>query len=293
MRHINHNDFSVFDERIKTLSLSPSLLIGNKDSTSMMMHCDFESFEGRYEPVPLLTLNLCTAYSGRFERVDHHARINGVLRPGSVAIALPNTQGDGFWPKTQMLGIAIDLKNFFNDVSDCYKPDDFSHAASQLHQDPMLTAVMTALWRDAEIHGLSSAFFEYGINALFKRLLSIEKPVVSTNSVKKLSGSRLKQVLDFIESRLESDLRVSDLTALTQQDARTFTRSFTAATGLAPYAYFTLRRMQYAQTLLTQKTLSITEIAIRVGYANPSKFSAAFKRVHAISPRDFRRQIAN
>lgn len=75
------------------------------------------------------------------------------------------------------------------------------------------------------------------------------------------------------------------------QDSRSFTSSFSAATGLAPYAYFTLRRMEYAKQLLNNELLSITEITLYVGYTNPSKFSAAFRRIYGVSPSILRAQI--
>ncbi|MNW00509.1 Virulence regulon transcriptional activator VirF [compost metagenome] len=52
---------------------------------------------------------------------------------------------------------------------------------------------------------------------------------------------------------------------------------------MPPYAYLTQRRMHWAQQAL-QGGLSVTEVAMACGYANPSKFSAAFRRVVGVSP---------
>lgn len=48
-------------------------------------------------------------------------------------------------------------------------------------------------------------------------------------------------------------------------------------------------RMQHAAELLASTTLSVIEIAGRVGYGNQSKFSAAFRKKFGLSPREYRR----
>lgn len=44
-------------------------------------------------------------------------------------------------------------------------------------------------------------------------------------------------------------------------------------------------RMEEAERLLGQRRHSVTEIAQQVGYANASKFAAAFRRYQGVSPR--------
>lgn len=164
-------------------------------------------------------------------------------------------------------------------------------AASQFHNDTLLSSVMTALWRDAEFHGLSGAFFEQGIQVLLSRLINLGRKPQTKSLVHPLNGSSLKCVLDFIESRLQEDIRIAELSRLTGQDPSTFTRAFVAAMRIPPYAYFTFRRMELAKQLLKDKRLSITEIAFRVGYSNPSKFSAAFRRISGHSPSAWRSKL--
>lgn len=254
----------------------------------MLAHAGFEASEGEYSPAPCLMLTLCTAHVGRMRRFGEGPQLEGVLRPGTVAIALPNTAASGYWPKAQMLGIAVNLDLFPSAGEQRITVDHLAGAASRLHHDGLLTSVMTALWQDAEIHGLSGAFFEQGIQVLLKRLASFSSLQTQPAKAHPLKGARLQQVLDLMESRLGDDIRISELAGLTGQDSRTFTRAFCAATGLAPYAYFTLRRMEFAKLLLREGRLTITEIAFHVGYTNPGKFAAAFRRVCGMSPSHWR-----
>ena len=71
-------------------------------------------------------------------------------------------------------------------------------------------------------------------------------------------------------------------------DVRTFSGAFKAALGCAPYAYLTQKRMDYAQDLL-MTAIPITEIAFSVGYSNPSKFSAAFRKLTGKTPSEWRK----
>lgn len=280
-------------QRMANIGVTPSLVLADPCESSLLALADFDVGEGDYGASPYLKLNMCTAHIGRMGRFGDGPSLEGVLRPGTVAIALPNTPASGFWSKTQMLGITIDLNKFMSTYGAIATSDRLFPSATTLHTDPLLTAVMTALWRDAECHGLSSLFFEQGIAVLLKHLANYRCKAVHQATVYPLRGQRLQQVLDLVESRVGSDVRVIELAALAKQDTRTFTRSFFAATGFAPYEYFTLRRMAYAQQLLSNEILTITEIAQQVGYANPSKFSAAFRRVYGVTPSRWRRQSSS
>ncbi|MDE8604337.1 AraC family transcriptional regulator [Marinomonas sp. RSW2] len=290
--HISQAELNGLNSRMSDLGIIPTLSISDKKGECLLAHADFMAFEGNFsaKPSPFLMLNLCTGHIGRMKREGEGPSLEGVLRPGTVAMALPGTIASGYWPQTQMLGIAIKLDAFTLDNAGGFYVENLIPAASSLHNDPLLTAVMTALWRDAEVHGLSGAFFEQGIYTLLNRLVGYEPKNLQKAIVYPLNGRRLQRTLDFMESRLGGDVSVAELADLTGQDVRSFTRSFQASTGFSPYAYFTFRRMEYAKRLLVDKSIMITDIALQVGYANPSKFSAAFRRIVGVTPNVWRKQ---
>src|SRR5262249_25858695 len=136
-----------------------------------------------------------------------------------------------------------------------------SAASEMLHADPLVAAVMTALWRDAEVNGLSSAFFDHGVGVLINRLTQVRQTTSAPRAAGPLNGKRLRAALDLLEARIASDLPISDLAAVSQMDVRSFTRAFRAATGVPPYAYLTLRRMERAKDLLLTNA-SIIDVAL-------------------------------
>lgn len=70
----------------------------------------------------------------------------------------------------------------------------------------------------------------------------------------------------------------------------TLAKRFTDLVGDAPLTYLTHWRMAMAvDRLVEEPASSIAEVGRSVGYADPFAFSAAFKRVRGVNPRDFRR----
>jgi AraC-like DNA-binding protein len=58
--------------------------------------------------------------------------------------------------------------------------------------------------------------------------------------------------------------------------------------GLPAYAYLREHRMQQAWKLLRERRHTVTEVAQHVGYANPSKFAATFRKRFNVRPSDIR-----
>ncbi|WP_437724872.1 helix-turn-helix transcriptional regulator [Sorangium sp. So ce861] len=59
---------------------------------------------------------------------------------------------------------------------------------------------------------------------------------------------------------------------------------FRAVFGAPVFAYLRNHRLDEAHRLLRQRACNVTEVAQRVGYENPSKFAAAFRKRFGVSP---------
>lgn len=58
-----------------------------------------------------------------------------------------------------------------------------------------------------------------------------------------------------------------------------------------PAEYIRLQRIRYAQRLLKETNLPITEIAFAVGISDYNHFSRTFKQVNGISAREYRKKV--
>ena len=72
-----------------------------------------------------------------------------------------------------------------------------------------------------------------------------------------------------------------------------FERLFKQSTGLTFYQYLIQKRISYAELLLTDPSLSITEIAYRSGFSSGSTFARTFRQLKDYSPSDFRSMRRN
>lgn len=65
---------------------------------------------------------------------------------------------------------------------------------------------------------------------------------------------------------------------------------FRGVYGSSIYAYLRGYRLQTAQKLLAETNTPVTEIARRVGYENPNKFSTAFREAYGLTPTAYRKR---
>lgn len=291
MSAIQDAETDMFKKRMQAVQAAPQLTCIDPTGMVRLAVSDFEPFEGEFAPIPYLTIHMCTKHIGRIRRVGGGQHLEGVMRPGSIGIAMPNSRAQGYWTRMQILTIGVDLDRLLHQVPEhSFNIDRLYSSASTLHNDPLLTSVMTAVWRDAEAHGLSTLFFEHGLMLILKQLSVFQPKAVNYRPSRPLAGKRLESVLALMEDRIGTNVHLLELAQLADQDKSSFSKSFHYAMGHAPYEYFTLRRMERAKQLL-QTEISVTDVAFNVGYSNPSKFSAAFRKVFGCTPSEWRRGV--
>src|SRR6202011_613950 len=70
-----------------------------------------------------------------------------------------------------------------------------------------------------------------------------------------------------------------------------FCRSFKHSFGMPPHRYHANRRIEQAKRLLANRELSVTAIALDVGFSETSTFTAAFHRLTGQTPSGYRRNL--
>ena len=92
---------------------------------------------------------------------------------------------------------------------------------------------------------------------------------------------------DYLQNRLE----MAQLAALVDYSPFHFARAFKRSFGMPPHRYHVTRRLERAKTLLTAPDASVTSVALAVGFAETSSFSAAFRKGTGFAPSDYRRGL--
>jgi AraC-like DNA-binding protein len=104
-----------------------------------------------------------------------------------------------------------------------------------------------------------------------------------------LSEGRMAKALAFIESHLTEAMPLGELAEAANLSLFHFGRMFKRSMGMSPAAYMVRRRIDVAEELLAQTSLSIAEVSARVGFRTQAHFCTAFRRVRSITPSRSRR----
>ena len=105
-----------------------------------------------------------------------------------------------------------------------------------------------------------------------------------------LPGYKLRQITDWMSEHVAEDFDLERLAAQAGLSKFHFHRLFKSATGVSPSHYHTNLRMNEARRLLRETKMSVVDVALEVGYANPSHFARLFRRETGLSPSEYRRQ---
>jgi AraC family transcriptional regulator len=96
---------------------------------------------------------------------------------------------------------------------------------------------------------------------------------------------QLRRVEEYVESNLDRPIRMAVLASLCGCSVAHFHRAFRRSCGMTPLEFVNQRRIRRAVAILqVQPTLTVAELAERVGYASPNYFARLFRRLVGVGP---------
>jgi len=114
-----------------------------------------------------------------------------------------------------------------------------------------------------------------------------ERPYLPPKQVEKV-----KAIKQYITDNIDKHFTLEELSRQFGIPLTSMKASFKGIYGTSIYAYIRSHRMQIAASMLRQTRENVTTVAGRVGYNNPSKFAAAFKKVIGVSPAQYQKDLA-
>lgn len=113
---------------------------------------------------------------------------------------------------------------------------------------------------------------------------------INKYKVSSLQVNLAKQVADYLYDNSERKVVVKQICEKFHVSATHLQNAFKGVFGVTVYSYIRTQKIQMAAIELIKTNRSIIEIAIDIGYDNPSKFAAAFKDIMGEKPLEYRKQ---
>ncbi len=123
---------------------------------------------------------------------------------------------------------------------------------------------------------------------LLELLVYLSRAYTQTDTTEAHALLRVGHVIGALENAFSRDWRLEDLQQIAHMSSSNLLRVFRKATGQTPIEYLMRLRIQKAMDMLRNSNLTITEIAMEVGFNDSNYFTRQFRRAVGTTPRDFR-----
>jgi len=164
--------------------------------------------------------------------------------------------------------------------------------ASLIHiRDPHIESIGWMM--QAEAHNAypgGRLFSDSLASALAARLLAVQTGAAMPEQKRAhaLPQWRLRQVLEYIETNLASDLTLAELAGVAGFSLSHFKVLFREATGVPVHRFVLERRVERARMHLMQGKMSATDIALETGFTHSSHMARCLRRVLGVSTAQLR-----
>jgi AraC family transcriptional regulator len=106
-----------------------------------------------------------------------------------------------------------------------------------------------------------------------------------------LAGWQKKRVEDYVAAHISEHVSLSDMAELARLSPYHFARAFKRSFGVPPHRYHMMLRVEQAKTLLAKPEVTVTEIGMRLGFAQTSAFTSGFHKLTGVTPTQYRRAL--
>jgi AraC family transcriptional regulator len=165
-------------------------------------------------------------------------------------------------------------------------------------KDEAITHIARAMINEIDVerlgHGpMLDALVRQLVIHLLRSHLTVRKPTQIELSRAGPVDRRLRRAIEFMHDNYERELALEEIASAAYLSEYHFARLFKQITGVTPHVYLANVRLEHARSLLSETSLSISDIATRVGYQSQSHFTKIFKSVTGVTPRLYRESAKN
>ncbi|MEM6445452.1 MAG: helix-turn-helix transcriptional regulator [Cyanobacteria bacterium P01_D01_bin.123] len=218
----------------------------------------------------------------------------GLCRKGGFSIAPANTPFFARWDGDEHI-LQIQLSaQFLQDVARetlDQNPDRLELVPTCLVRNPHIEAIAMMLLNEQSQAGEGSRLYLDSLtNVLAVNMLreyaaaKLQVPVYEGG----LPPHQLRCILDYVETHLDSDVKLADLALLLDMSPFHFSRLFKQSIGLSPHQYLLKQRVERAKQLLKHSDRPIIDIALDCGFNSHSHLGKQFRQLTGLTPKAYR-----
>lgn len=124
-------------------------------------------------------------------------------------------------------------------------------------------------------------------------LLHVHEGFMKTLETEDQKKQEIEQIKDYILKNLDQNLNLTDVAELFHFNPNYFSQYFSKHVGQGFVDYLTQARIDLAKSLLVEKDLKISEVALRCGFDSAEYFSRVFKKNVGLSPSQYASKMGN
>jgi len=105
-------------------------------------------------------------------------------------------------------------------------------------------------------------------------------------------GSRLRVATAHVAKRYLERISEAEVARMCEMSPSRFCREFKAAFGVTFVEYVAVQRMLHAKRLLANPNMPVSDVAVAVGFTDPSYFTRVFRKQEGVSPSEYRASVS-
>jgi AraC-like DNA-binding protein len=207
--------------------------------------------------------------------------------------------------KLRLINVLIDTDQLAMDVSDLQSLPGFHalftlepawrkrhqfNSRLQLSPHELVQAIRLVDQLESELRDRNPGFGVMATTLLLQLAAFLSRCYSQTHNPKGKSLLRIAETIAHIERHYSDPISLNELIEISGMSRRNFLRAFESTMGHSPIKYLIRTRIREACKLLERDDLSITQIAMQVGFSDSNYFSRQFRSLMGLTPRNFRKR---
>ena len=117
---------------------------------------------------------------------------------------------------------------------------------------------------------------------------TIKQPLAETQQLPK----DVEKALAYMDAHLQEDIDIKQLAALCNVSVNTLERHFKSSLGISPFEILKRKRL-FASMMYLKSGCTVTEAALKSGFADWSNYIQLFRKKFGITPGQYKKEISN